>query len=170
MTRAELKMKIRDVRGFPRADTFFRDIGPLLRDPVALETATHLMAAPFQEAGITVVAALESRGFILGPLVGQALGCGVVMVRRPGRLPPKVDKVRLGENRELEVQLDLIKQGDRVLICDDLLASGQTAEAAVALFERNGVEVVGLSFLIELIDKRGRERLGMRRVENVFEA
>ena len=159
----DLRSLIRDVPDFPKPGILFRDITTLLRDPAALREALDRMAAPFASRGVEVVAGIESRGFMMGAPVADRLGAGFVPLRKPGRLPAET----LGRTYDLEygtdgieMHRDAVAPGTRVLLVDDLLATGGTAEAAVALLREAGADLVGVSFLVELADLRGRERLG----------
>jgi adenine phosphoribosyltransferase len=160
---------IRDVRDFPKPGILFRDITPLLKDAAALNAVIEALASPW--AGrVDVVAGMESRGFIFGSLLAQRLGCGFIPVRKPGKLPFKTESVSYGLEYgmdTLEVHIDAC-EGHRVLICDDLIATGGTAAATAHLVERIGGQVAGYAFAIELRDLEGRKRLGRHPVEVVF--
>jgi adenine phosphoribosyltransferase len=157
---AGLRSRIRDIADFPQPGILFRDITPLLADQAALRLAVDLMAEPFEN--IDVVVAIESRGFILGAPVAYKLGAGLVPVRKVGRLPSATIReeyaLEYGVNT-VEIHEDALRAGQRVLIVDDLLATGGTVRAAANLVERLGSEVVGVSFLIELAFLEGRSRL-----------
>ena len=163
-----LYAKVRDVPDFPKAGILFRDITPLLLDAPGFARATGLMARPFQKAGITRVVAIESRGFLLGAPVALALGAGLVPIRKPGKLPAQRSRVdyelEYGSDA-LEMHSDAVAPGDRVLVVDDVLATGGTAAAADNLVRQHGAAIVGFSFLIELVGLAGRARLPGRRVE-----
>jgi adenine phosphoribosyltransferase len=155
-----LKRYVRDIPDFPTPGILFRDITPLLGEPSAFRMAVDAMAAPF--GGVTKVVAIESRGFILGAPVAYVLQAGLVPVRKVGRLP--FDTLREDYSLEygvnaVEVHSDAIGRGERVLIVDDLLATGGTVRAAANLVERLGAEVVGISVLAELADLSGRTLL-----------
>ena len=157
-----LKAKIRHVPDFPKPGILFYDITTLLLDPAGFRGAIDGLAAPFLGAGIDVVVGIESRGFIFGAAVADRLGAGFVPVRKLGKLP--AETVTISYDLEygsdsLQVHADAIKPAQRVLIVDDLLATGGTAQATVQLVTGLGADVVGLSFLIELTFLRGRERL-----------
>lgn len=165
----ELKRFIRDVPEFPQPGVIFRDITPLLANAAAFKAAVDAMAAPF--AGVSCVVAIESRGFILGAPVAYRLGTGLVLVRKVGRLPH--DTIR--EEYELEygvnaveIHSDSLEAGSRVLIVDDVLATGGTVRAAANLIERLGAEVAGISLLIELGFLQGRSRLAGYDVRSVL--
>ena len=155
---------IRDVLDFPQAGTLFRDITPLLHDPDALRAANDALAEVAREFRPTVVAGIEARGFIFGVPVAERLGLPFVPVRKPGKLPAAYASVayelEYGEG-SLELHRDPSVEGRRVLIVDDLLATGGTAEAAGRLIEALGGEVAGFAFFIELTALQGRGRLGM---------
>lgn len=168
MTVEQLYRVIRDVPDFPKPGIVFKDITPLLLDPEAFRTATELMAAPFRAAGVTRVVAIESRGFLLGAPVALQLGAGLVPIRKPGKLPAargRVEYVLEYGTDALEMHQDAAGAVDRVLIVDDVLATGGTARAAGQLIRQYGAAVVGYCFLIELAFLRGRERLAGERVE-----
>ena len=156
-----LRARIRPVPDFPQQGVLFRDITPLLADPVAFRQAIDAMAAPFD--GIEHVVAIESRGFILGAPVAYRLGAGLVLVRKAGKLPSGTLReeyaLEYGTNT-VEIHRDAIQPGERVLIVDDVLATGGTVRAAANLVERLGATVVGISLLIELEFLAGREKLG----------
>jgi len=166
-----LKALIRDVPDFPKPGILFKDITPLLGDAAALHDATHAMANRFRGARIDRVVGIESRGFIIGAYVARDLGVGFVPVRKPNKLPAQKTSVEYaleyGTDR-LEVHTDAVANGARVLIVDDVLATGGTARAACELMERVGAEVVGLSFLLVLDSLRGRERLAGRQIGTVL--
>ncbi|MGQ0712422.1 MAG: adenine phosphoribosyltransferase [Gemmatimonadaceae bacterium] len=161
---------IRDVPDFPKAGIVFKDITPVLLDAALFREATDALAAPFADDGITHVVAIESRGFILGAPVAQALGAGFVPFRKPGKLPHVVQRVEYALEYgvdALECHRDALGAGERVLVVDDVLATGGTAAAACSLVEALGAGVHGCSFLVELTFLQGRARLGGRRVERL---
>lgn len=157
-----LKKHIRDIPDFPKPGILFRDVTPLLVRPDGLRAAVEAVAAPFREAGVDRVLGIESRGFILGTPVALALGAGFGLVRKEGRLPWRTHKVRYdleyGDDT-VEMHVDTVEPGQRVLVVDDLIATGGTAAAAVQLAREAGAEVVGCSFLIELGALEGSARL-----------
>jgi adenine phosphoribosyltransferase len=164
-----LKERIRDVPDFPQPGVLFRDITPLLADPEAFRIAIDGMAAPF--AGIDRVVAIESRGFILGAPVAYRLGAGLVLVRKSGKLPAATLREDYGleyGTNTVEIHEDAIRAGERVVIVDDVLATGGTVRAAANLAERLGATVVGVSLLIELAFLGGRERLGSYPVSSLI--
>ena len=161
---------IRDVPDFPKQGIVFKDITPVLLDPRLFREATEAMAAPFSRDSISHVVAIESRGFILGAPVAQALGAAFVPFRKPGKLPHIVERVEYALEYgvdALECHRDALSGGQRVLVVDDVLATGGTAGAACTLVESLGAIVQGCTFLVELSFLDGRKRLGGRRVERV---
>ena len=157
-----LSRYIRDIPDFPKPGIVFKDITPLLGDPAAFRAATGLMAAAF-EGGVTKVVGIEARGFILAAPVALALGAGLVPVRKPGKLPWDTHahsyELEYGSDA-LEVHRDALAADDRVLVVDDVLATGGTAEAACELVSNFfGPTIVGVSVLLEIVPLRGRERV-----------
>ena len=155
-----LRSLIRDVPDFPRPGIVFKDITLLLGDRTAFAAAVTALAAPYLDRGVEIVAGIESRGFILGGAVADRLGAGFALVRKEGRLP----STRISQYGEavVEMHADAIQPGQRVLIVDDLLATGGTAGAAAALVDRLGGHIVGFAFLIELSALGGSAALGGR--------
>jgi len=157
-----IKSRIRTIPGYPKEGIQFRDITTLLQDPIGFRLAVEGLAAPFQDKGVDKVAGIEARGFILGGAVAKDLGVGFVPVRKPGKLPhEKIGHdyaLEYGQDR-VEVHVDAVESGERVLLIDDLIATGGTAEAAVCLVERLGAEIVGLAVVIDLPDLGGRARI-----------
>jgi adenine phosphoribosyltransferase len=162
---------IRPIPDFPKPGILFRDITPLLAHPQALAEAVRRMAAPWQGEGITAVAAVEARGFLFATPLALALGVGVVPVRKPGKLPAETIAheydLEYGSDR-LEMHRDILAPGARVLVVDDVLATGGTAAACMKLVEAAGGVVAGAAFLVELEPLGGRERLAPHRVERVL--
>jgi adenine phosphoribosyltransferase len=157
-----LRALIRDVPDFPRPGIVFKDITLLLGDGPAFAAAVGALAEPYRDRGVSKVAGIESRGFILGGAVADRLGAGFTPIRKEGRLP----YTRISESYSLEygeavveMHADAIERGERVLIVDDLLATGGTAHAATRLVARIGGEVIGCGFVVELNSLHGRERL-----------
>ena len=166
-----LQLLIRDVPDFPKPGIVFKDITPLIADADALREATRKMADPFQDARIDRVVGIESRGFILGSIVARELGVGFIPVRKPNKLPAKKTSVEYAleyGTDTLEVHTDACERSARLLVVDDVLATGGTAKATCELMERVGGTVVGLSFLAVLEFLNGRERLRGRRIETVL--
>lgn len=168
---AQLAALVRDVPDFPRPGILFKDIMPLLADAAALGDSVRAMAEPYRSDGIRAVAGIESRGFILGAAIAHELGVGFVPVRKARRLPGRTESIEYAleyGTDALEVHADAFGRAERVLVVDDVLATGGTAAAACALLERVGAEVVGLSFLLILEFLPGRSRLARHRVETVL--
>jgi adenine phosphoribosyltransferase len=160
-----LAKKVRDIPDFPKPGILFRDITPLLLDPKAFHAAIEAMAEPFRERGVERVLAIESRGFLFGAPIAQLLGVGLGLVRKQGKLPYDTHEARYELEYgvdAVEMHVDAVAAGQRVLIVDDLIATGGTAAAAVQLARKAGAEVVGASFLIELGALGGRARLDTR--------
>ena len=157
-----LKARIRDVPDFPEPGVLFKDIMPLLADPACLHEVTDLIADWAEPRKPDVILGAEARGFILGATVAYKLGCGFVAARRPGKLPWKTVSatyaLEYGEN-SLELHADAITRGQRVLVHDDVLATGGTARAICDLAEQLGGEIVGVAFVIELDFLEGRTQL-----------
>lgn len=167
---ALLREAIRDVPDFPKPGIIFKDITPVLLDPQLFGLVARAMAQPYEDAGVTRVVAIESRGFMFGAPVALDLGAGLVPVRKPGKLPSARQRVEYAleyGTDALEMHADAIGASDRVLIVDDVLATGGTAEAAGRLVRGRGATIAGYSFLIELEFLSGRERLGAARVESL---
>ncbi len=166
-----LKAHIRSIPDFPKAGILFYDITTLLRDPQGFRAALDALALPYLDQGISVVVGIESRGFILGGALADRLGAGFCPVRKPGKLPARTIsesfQLEYGTDR-LELHEDAIERGQRVLIVDDVLATGGTAAATVRLVRRLGGELHGLAFLIELLALDGRSRLAGERVTSVL--
>jgi adenine phosphoribosyltransferase len=158
----DLAAKIRDVPDFPEPGIVFKDIMPLLADPVTLREVVERLAAWIEPRRPDLIVGAEARGFILGAALAYKLGCGFVAARRPGKLPWKTVSasyaLEYGENA-LELHADAIAPGARVLVHDDLLATGGTAAAICDLTEQLGGEIVGLAFVIELAFLEGRKHL-----------
>ncbi len=153
---------IRDIPDFPQKGILFKDITPLLQDKAAFRAAMERLAAHYAGAGIEAVVGVESRGFIFGSVLAYLLNCGFVPVRKFGKLPHQTMiveyELEYGTNI-VEIHTDAIKPGQRVLIVDDLLATGGTVSAAMELVENLGGHIVGIAFLVELAFLRGRDRL-----------
>ncbi|GLV57304.1 adenine phosphoribosyltransferase [Dictyobacter sp. S3.2.2.5] len=153
---------VRDIPDFPQKGVLFKDITPLLQDPKAFHVAMDRLAAHYAGAGIEAVVGVESRGFIFGAPLAYLLNCGFVPVRKFGKLPSSTVSVEYaleyGTN-VVELHTDAIKPGQRVLIVDDLLATGGTVSASIELVEKMGGHIAGIAFLVELGFLKGRERL-----------
>lgn len=162
---------VRDVPDFPKPGITFKDITPLLADATLMREVVRAMQAPFAGAGITHVVAMESRGFLFGVPMALDLGAAFVPVRKPGKLPWRTASERYAleyGDDTLEMHVDAVEPGARVLLVDDVLATGGTAAAAARLVERHGGVIAGLSVLMELGFLRGRDALGDRRTEAVW--
>jgi adenine phosphoribosyltransferase len=160
---AELEALVREIPDFPRPGIRFRDATPLLADPAALRSAVGLLAAEVEPEGpVDLVVGAEARGFILGPALAIRLGAGFVPARRAGKLPAATESVAYELEygaAELHVHADAIPPGARVVVHDDLIATGGTAAAVAELVARRGGEVVAFAFLVELTALRGRDEL-----------
>ena len=167
-----LKARIRNVPDFPKAGILFYDITTLLQDPSGLRSAIDSLTLPFKDERIDVVVGIESRGFIFGAAVAYGLDAGFIPVRKPGKLPSKTVRqtyaLEYGTD-SLEMHQDAISRDQRVLIVDDLLATGGTARATADLVESLGGHVAAFAFLIELMALNGRARLGSHHVHAVLQ-
>ncbi|HLL01571.1 MAG TPA: adenine phosphoribosyltransferase [Myxococcaceae bacterium] len=167
----EVMARMRDVPDFPRPGIVFKDITPMLADPVLFGRVVNAMAAPFRGQHITKVVGVEARGFIFGAPVALALNAGFVPARKPGKLPHRTvaERYSLEYGADgLEMHQDAVLEGERVLIVDDVLATGGTAEATAKLAAQIGGEVVGFSFLMVLGFLDGAKRLGADRVRSLL--
>ena len=165
MTRIDLRMYIRDIPDFPKPGIVFKDIMPLLADAAALHQAVDDLAAWAEPRQVDIVVGAEARGFILGAAMAYRLGCGFVAARKPGKLPFLTVGAKYALEYgfdALEMHVDALIKGARVLIHDDLLATGGTARAKIDLVEQLGAKVVGLAFVVELGFLNGRDKLGDR--------
>ena len=167
----DLKQHIRHVPDFPKAGILFYDITTLLRDPVGFKTTIGLLSTPYLEQGIDLVVGIESRGFILGAAVAERIGAGFIPIRKPGKLPAKAIKesydLEYGTDA-LEIHEDAVAKGQRILIVDDVLATGGTAAAAVQLVRKLGGDLQGLAFLIELLFLDGKQKIAQENVYSVL--
>jgi adenine phosphoribosyltransferase len=167
-----LKQRIRHVPDFPKPGILFYDVTTLLKDRDGFRMAVDEMAAPYQGAGVDVVVGIESRGFIFGSAVADRLKTGFAPVRKPGKLPAKTQRANYSleyGTDALEIHDDAVKAGQRVLVVDDLLATGGTAAATVSLVRGLKADVVGIQFLIELVGLNGRDRLKNEKVGAVLQ-
>ncbi|MEK6691902.1 MAG: adenine phosphoribosyltransferase [Nitrospirota bacterium] len=158
----DLKSKIRDIPNFPKEGIIFKDITTLLKDPEAFKKAIDKIATFYKDEGIEKVIGVESRGFILGAPVAFQLGAGFIPVRKPGKLPSDIyeAKYELEYGTDtLTIHQDALTPGQRVLIVDDLLATGGTVSATIELIKLLGGVIVGIAFLVELSELRGRNRI-----------
>jgi len=157
-----LHSKIRDIPDFPKPGIIFKDITPLVKDPASLRLAVHQLLHPFLCRDITAVAGMEARGFIFGSLVAWELGIPFIPLRKPGKLPYDVQSVSYDleyGSAALEVHIDAVDKSDKVLLIDDLLATGGTAKASCELIEKLGAQIVACAFVVELDFLAGRELL-----------
>jgi adenine phosphoribosyltransferase len=162
MDAQSLRELIREVADFPEPGISFKDITTLLADPVGFSATIDALCAPFVDKGITYVVGIEARGFVFSAPVAHALGAGLIPIRKPGKLPAAVDSVSYDleyGGGTLEIHTDALAHGSRVLIVDDILATGGTAAAAGELVRRQRAELVGYAFLAELGFLGGRARL-----------
>ena len=170
MSAEELRARIREIPDFPKPGILFYDITTVLKDPVAYKESIDLMLAPWRDDKVDLVVGMESRGFIFSAPMAYLLNAGLVPVRKLGKLPAETITVEYaleyGSNT-LEIHRDAIQPGERVLIVDDLLATGGTVRGTIDLVERLQGVVVGLGFLVELEFLKGRDRLQGLRVESV---
>ena len=158
----EAEQKIRNISNFPKEGIEFKDITPLLKDAKAFHDVIDALAQKFSSEKIDYVVAIESRGYLLGAPLAYKLGAGLVVVRKPGKLPAAVERVEYAleyGTDVLEIHKDAIEQGKRVLIIDDLLATGGTVAAACELVNRLGGKIISTAFLIELSSLNGRQKL-----------
>ena len=172
MSAETLRAKIREIPDFPKPGILFYDITTVLKEPSAYKEAIDLMLEPYRDEQVDIVVGMESRGFIFSAPMAYLLGTGLVPVRKLGKLPAETLTVEYaleyGSNT-LEIHRDAIQPGQRVLIVDDLLATGGTVRGTIELIERLKGEVVGLAFLVELEFLKGRDRLEGRRVTSVIQ-
>lgn len=170
MDPASLKDHVRDIPDYPQPGVVFKDITPLLAEPQAFSASVDALAAPFEDDQIDKVLGIEARGFVFAAPVSYRHRAGFVPVRKAGKLPWDIEReeyeLEYGTDL-LEIHKDAIAPGERVLIVDDVLATGGTASAVVRLVERLGGEVVGLAFLIELLFLHGRDKLDGHRLHAV---
>ena len=167
----ELERYIRSIPDWPKKGILFRDITPLLADAGALAAAVDALCAGFTGADIEYVAAVEARGFIFGAAVARKLGVGFVPIRKKGKLPSKTESVTYDleyGTDTLEVHSDAVEKGARVLMVDDLLATGGTMAAACKLIEKIGGQIAGIAFLIELRELAGRDKLSGYKIKTVI--
>jgi adenine phosphoribosyltransferase len=168
---SDLKSLIREVPDFPKPGINFFDITTLLKDPAGLKSVLDQLTAPYRGAGIQKVLGIEARGFFFAPAVAYALGAGFVPVRKPKKLPAAVESVEYaleyGTDR-LEVHQDAIAKGEKVLIVDDVLATGGTAAAVCELVDRLGGDLAGVAFVIEIGFLNGRAKLGDRPIHSLL--
>ena len=166
-----LRSKIRDIVDFPKQGIVFKDITPLVKDPAALRLSVHQLIHPFLGRNITAVAGMEARGFVFGSLVAWELGLPFIPLRKPGKLPYEVQSVSYNleyGSATLEAHIDSFSSNDRVLVVDDLLATGGTAVASCELIEKLGAKVEACAFVVELDFLKGREKLTSYEVHSLL--
>jgi adenine phosphoribosyltransferase len=172
MSADSLRERIREIPDFPKPGILFYDITTVLKDPAAYKEAIDLMLEPYKDERVDIVVGMESRGFIFSSPLAYLLDAGLVPVRKLGKLPAETITVEYaleyGSNT-LEIHRDAVQPGQKVLIVDDLLATGGTVKGTIELIERLKGEVIGLAFLVELEFLKGRERLDGRRVTSVIQ-
>ena len=167
-----LKDKIADYQDFPKKGILFRDFSPILKDPSALSLVVDEFAKKFHPNDVDVFAGIESRGFILACALAQKYSKGMILLRKAGKLPGKTVKVSYSieyGKAQMEIQKTALEKNERVLICDDLLATGGTAKAAAKLVEKLEANVVGFAFIIELTALKGIEKIKEYRTESLVE-
>ncbi len=166
-----LKQYVRSIPNFPKPGIMFRDITPMLKSAAAMKDVIRRLALPFRDAGVTTVLAAEARGFVFGAPLAMELDAAFVPVRKPGKLPFETHRfsydLEYGSD-SLEIHCDAITSGDRVLLVDDLLATGGTIEACLRLAQRQNAEVIGAAFVIELAFLKGRDRLKLLPVNSLI--
>jgi adenine phosphoribosyltransferase len=167
----DLKHYIRSIPDWPKKGILFRDITPLLGDPRAFAAAVDALSADFSDAGIDYVAAVEARGFIFGAAVAEKLAAGFIPIRKKNKLPWQTERITYDleyGTDTLEVHRDAVTSGAKVLMVDDLLATGGTMVAACKLIEKIGGHIAGIAFLVELSDLKGREKLAGYKLTSVI--
>lgn len=172
MSIEKIAATIRNIPDFPKAGIIFKDITPVLRDAALFRETVDLMGQEWQDAPIDAVAAIDARGFILGGAIAYNLGVGFIPMRKKGKLPAQVEQVEYEleyGSDVIEMHADAVERGQNILLVDDLLATGGTAGAAVALIEKAGGVVAGVQFLIELCFLNGREGLDKYEVKSLIE-
>ena len=171
MNMNDLKALIKDVPDFPKKGILFKDITPLLADPKGFDAVIDGLIAPFKGKGITVVAGVESRGFLLAPAMAARLGAGVVPLRKKGKLPRQVHSASYAleyGTDSIEAHIDAFPKKTKVLLVDDVLATGGTAGAAIALIAALEGDLVGSAFLIELAFLNGRQKLAGQNIHSLI--
>jgi adenine phosphoribosyltransferase len=166
-----LKAHIRNIPDFPKPGIQFKDITPLVKDPMMLRLAVHQLIHPFLGEEITAIVGMEARGFIFGSLAAWEMGISFVPLRKPGKLPYDIQSISYDleyGSASLEVHTDALDSNDRVLLVDDLIATGGTAVASCQLVEKLGAEVCACAFVVELDDLKGRDLLSQYRVHSLI--
>ena len=168
----DLKDRISNYEDFPKKGILFRDFSPILKDPSALSFVIDEFSKKFHPNDIDVFVGIESRGFILACMLAQKYNKGMVLIRKAGKLPGTTVKVSYTieyGKAQMEMQKTALEKNERVLICDDLLATGGTAKAAAKLIEKLGAEITGFAFIIELTELKGKEKFKEYRTESLVE-
>ena len=166
-----LEASIRNIPDFPKPGIQFKDITPLVKDPAMLKLAVHQLIHPYLGEKLTAVVGMEARGFIFGSLAAWELGVGFVPLRKPGKLPYDVQSASYDleyGSAELEVHIDALDSNDRVLLIDDLIATGGPAAASCELIEKLGAEIAACAFVIELDELKGREKLSKYKIHSLL--
>ncbi|MFA5070225.1 MAG: adenine phosphoribosyltransferase [Patescibacteria group bacterium] len=167
----ELKVIIRSIPDWPKKGIIFRDITPLLKNQAAFKKAADWLAEPYLNKGITTVVGIDARGFILASAAAYKIGAGLVLIRKKGKLPHKTisrEYTLEYATNTLEIHEDSISRGEKVLLVDDLLATGGSMEATIHLVEKLGGNIAGISFLVELTDLNGRNKLGRHPINSLI--
>jgi adenine phosphoribosyltransferase len=167
----QIKACIRNIPDFPKPGIQFKDITPLVKDPAMLRLAVQELILPFRDQELTAVAGMEARGFIFGSLAAIELNIGFVPLRKPGKLPYDVQSISYEleyGSAELEIHIDAVADGDRVILIDDLIATGGTAAASCQLIEQLGASVIGCAFVVELDALKGRDKLSRYPVHSLI--
>lgn len=167
----KLDQYIRNIPDFPEPGIQFKDITPLIKEPEILKIAIKKLIHPFQNEKLTAVAGMEARGFIFGSLAAWELGISFIPLRKPNKLPFDVERLSYDleyGSAALEIHVDALKKNDRVLLVDDLIATGGTAAASCQLIEKLGAEIVGCAFIIELDFLSGREKLSKYNIHSLI--
>ncbi len=167
----DLKKFVRDIPDFPKKGIVFKDITPMLADPQAFTAAIDAIVSAFAGRGVSKVAGIESRGFLFAPAVAAKLNAGVIPVRKKGKLPYKTHRAEYAleyGTDAVEIHVDAAKKGEKILLVDDVIATGGTAKAACELIEMTGAQVIGTAFFIELDFLKGREKLAGREIVSVL--
>jgi len=167
----DLKEKISEYPNFPKKGILFRDFSPILKDPSALSYVAEEFSKFFHPKEVDLFAGIESRGFLLAGILASRYNKGMVMIRKAGKLPGKTTKlsykIEYGEDT-IEIQKDLVKEGQKIIICDDLLATGGTAKASAKLIEKIGGKITGFAFIIELTDLGGMKGINQYKCKSLL--
>jgi adenine phosphoribosyltransferase len=167
----ELETYIRNIPDFPKPGIQFKDITPLIKEPKALKLSIQKLIHPFLNEKLTAVAGMEARGFIFGSLAAWELGISFIPLRKPNKLPYDVESLSYDleyGSATLEIHIDSLERGDRVLLVDDLIATGGTAAASCKLIEKLGAEIIGCAFIVELDFLNGRDKLSKYNIHSLI--